>query len=196
MANEDKSKYFEELTRYQYANVAVRLANDKEDSQFAVGALEKLVDSFGIDKDIIEGLRKGAFASKEGIQTAMGIYAGKYQKALDGLNFNEFYDVRSKTISSILGDKANDVKKVFEEKYKDQTIGSVMKKYRQAAVKVEDDTGLFDEKAKEEAEKTMKKLQSIVQIIQLIEKRNYDELKNGATKDSYKKTISELLKEA
>ncbi|MDD5012449.1 MAG: hypothetical protein PHQ66_02280 [Candidatus Nanoarchaeia archaeon] len=197
MANEEtKPKYLEDLTRYNYANVAHRLLSNKEDAPFARGALEKLVGGFGVDKDILEGLKAGTFASKEGIQTAIQIYAGKYEKALGSLSIPEFYDVRYGSLKSILGDEdANKAKAVFE-KYKDQTVGSITKKFRQANAKLEDDTELFDEKAKEEAEKTMKKLAPIYQLIQLLEKRNYEELRNGAMKDTYKQMINESLKEA
>jgi len=197
MANEEnKSKYLEDLTRYSYANVAGRLLSNKEDAPFAVGALEKLVSSFGVDKDILEGLKAGTFASEKGIQTAIQIYNGKYQKTLGTLSIPEFYSVRYGTLKSILGDEeASKAKSVFE-KYKDQTIGGIMKKFRQANTKLEDDTGLFDDKAKEEAEKTLKKLAPIYNLITLLEKRNYEELRNGAMKDTYKQMINESLKEA
>lgn len=195
MANEDKPKYLEDLTRYSYANVGLRLLSNKEDAPFARGALEKLVDSFGVDKDILDGLKAGTFASKEGVQTAIQIYAGKYQKALGSLDVPEFYDVRSGILKSLLGEKANEAKTVFE-KYKGQTVDSITKKFRQANAKLEDDTGLFDDKAKEEAEKTLRKLAPIYNLITLLEKRNYEELKNGATKSTYKEMINESLKEA
>jgi hypothetical protein len=193
---QQKPKYLEDLARYQYADVAFRLYSNKADAQFAPSALEKLVNNFGVDKDVLEGLKAGTFASKKGIETAIGIYAGKYQKILGSLDVTEFYNTRYNILKSLLGDeKANEAKSVFE-KYKGQTVTSITKKYSQAQAILKDQTGLFDEKKKEEAKKTFEKLAPITNLINLLEQRNYEELKNGATKDSYKKMITEALKQA
>ncbi|MCL5018385.1 MAG: hypothetical protein M1416_01305 [Candidatus Pacearchaeota archaeon] len=196
MGDEQKPKYLEDIARYQYADVANRLGSNEADAPFARGALEKLVDSFGVDKDILEGLKAGTFASEEGVAKAIQIYHGKYQKALGSCDVTEFYNLRYNTLKSLLGDeKANEAKSVFE-KYKGQTVGSITKKYTQAQAIVNDKTGLFDDKKKEEAQKTIKKMEAIFHLIQTIEKRNYDELKNSATKSAYKESINELLKVA
>jgi len=196
MTEENKPKYLEDLARYSYANVAGKLYQNESDRPFARGALEKLVESFNVDKDVLEGLKAGTFASEEGIAKAIGIYAGKYQKALGSLSVPEFYDIRSGILKSILGDeKAKEAQAVFE-KYKDQTVDSIIKKYSQARAILEDKTGLFDEKKKEEAQKTIKKVEAIYSLITLLEKRNYEELRNGATKPTYKEMINEALKEA
>jgi hypothetical protein len=193
---QEKPKYLEDITRYQYADVALRLASNEADAPFAKGALEKLVDGFGLDKDLIEGLKQGTFASEEGIGKAIQIYAGKYEKAIGSADVTEFYDVRYSTLKSLLGDeKANESKAIFE-KYKGQTVGSIRKKVAQAQTKIKDKTGLFDEKAKDEAKKTVEKFKPIISIIELLEQRNYDELKNSATKSGYKEMLSEALKKA
>jgi hypothetical protein len=196
MTEENKPKYLEDLARYQYADVAARLGSSEETAPFAKGALEKLVDSFGVDKEILEGLKAGTYASEEGINTAIGIYAGKYEKALGSMNVTEFYDTRSGILKSILGDeKANEAKAVFE-KYKEQTVGSIKKKVSQAQMISKDKTGYFNDKQKEDAKKTIEKLGSIMTLISLLEQRNYEELRNGATKPTYKETFGELLKKA
>ena len=128
MAEEEIPQYVQDLNRYQYANVAARFASREEDAQFVPSALEKLVSGFGIDKDLIEGLKQGTMASEEGIKTAVGIYAEKYQKSLGNLNVSEFYDVRYPTLKSILGEaKATEAKETFE-KYSEQSIASINKK--------------------------------------------------------------------
>lgn len=196
MEKENKPKYLEDITRYQYADTALRLISNESDAPFARGALEKLVDSFGVDKDVLEGLKAGTFASEDGIKTAIQIYAGKYEKAIGSADVTEFYDVRYNILKSLLGDeKANESKSIFE-KYKGQTVGSIIKKVAQAQAIIKDKTELFDDKKKEEAQKTLKKFGAIYNLIQIIEKRNYEELKNGATKSTYKEMINETLKEA
>ncbi len=196
MTEENKPKYLEDLARYQYADVAERLGSNKETAPFARGALEKLVDSFGVDKEILEGLKAGTYASEQGINTAIGIYAGKYEKALGSMNVAEFYNVRSGILKSILGEeKANEAKAVFE-KYKDQSVGSIKKKASQSDMILNDKTGYFNDKQKEEAKKTLEKLGPIISLITLLEQRNYEELRNNATKSTYKETFTELLKKA
>ena len=196
MTEEEIPQYIQDLERYQFGNVAARLYSKEEDAPFARGALEKLVSGFNVDKDILEGLKAGTFASEEGIKTAAGIYAGKYKKSLETLKVSEFYDVRFSTLKSLLGDaKAAEAKETFE-KYKDQSIGSIMKKISEAQAKLDDKTGLFDEAAKAEAQKTIDKFGPIFNIIQVLEQRRYEELRNDATKSTYKEMITESLKKA
>lgn len=196
MTEENKPKYLEDLARYQYADVALRLGSNEETAPFARGALEKLVDSFGVDKDILDGLKKGTYASQEGINTAIQIYSEKYEKALGSMNVSEFYGVRSGILNSILGEeKAKEAATVFE-KYKEQTVGSIKKKVSQAQMISKDATGYFNDKQKEDAKKTLEKLGPIMNLISIIEQRNYEELRNSATKGVYKEMFTEFLKKA
>jgi hypothetical protein len=193
MAEEEIPKYIQDLNRYQYADVAARLGSNEETAQFMPSALEKLVSGFGIDKDLIEGLKAGTLASEEGIKAAVGIYSGKYQKALGTLNFSEFYDVRYSTIKSLLGEeKAMEAKATFE-KYKDKSIASINKKVEQAKAILKDKTGLFNDEQKAEAKKTIEKLGSLYSLISTIEQRKFEELRNDATKQAYKDDLTELL---
>jgi len=193
MTEEQKPKYLEDLTRYQYANVAGRFMMNKEDSRFIPGALEKMVDSFGIDKDMIEGFKAGAFASKEGVETATKIYAQKYHQALENLSLSEFYDVRSGTLKSLFGDEKAEEYKSFFGKYEGQTVGSIVKKITQSQTIINDQTGLFDEEKKKEAKKTLEKYASISNVIKLLEDRNFEELRSGATKLTYKELIKKEI---
>ena len=195
MTEEIKPKYLEEITRYQYADVSARLGSDKQTAPFAVGALEKLVDSFGMDKDMISGLREAAFASEEGIATAVKIYSEKYQNALNQSKVTEFYNLRLPTLTSLLGEeKAKEAQAVFE-KYSKDTIGSITSKVNKAQAIMNSGNG-FNNKEKEEAKKTLEKLGAIFNLIQLLEQRNYEELRNGATKSTYKDMITESLSKA
>jgi len=201
MAEEAKpAKYLEDVVLYQYADVARKLLSNEETAMFASGGLEKMVGDFekilGDNKGILDGFKAGALGSKEGTETAINIYAGKYQNALGKMNVSEFYNLRLKILTSILGEeKAEEAKAVFE-KYGEQTVGSIMKKIKQAEAKLNDETGLFDEKAKEEATKTIQKLVPIHTLIHLLEQRNYEELMPGATKSIYKKLIADALQKA
>ncbi len=189
----EKPPYFEDLNRYQYANIAARFSTSEETAPFAASALEKLISGFNLDKDVLEGLKAGTFASKEGIETAINVYAGKYQKALNSFTLPEFYEVRFSTLKSVLGEEKANAAKEFFEKYKDQTIGSVIKKVSQAKAKIEDQTGLFDDKAKEEAKKTLEKLNPLAKVISFLENRKFEEMRADATKSAYKENLTQLL---
>jgi hypothetical protein len=193
MTEEETPKYIEDLNRYQYADVAARFASKEEDTQFVPSALEKLVSGFNVDKDILEGLKQGTFASAEGIKTAVSIYAAKYQKSLGTLNVSEFYDVRFSTLKSLLGEeKAKEAKEIFE-KYKGQSVASITKKFEQANAILKDKTGLFDEEKKAEAKKTEEKLKPLYMLIQTLEERRFEELRNDATKSVYRDSVIEYL---
>ena len=201
MEKEDqKPKYLEDIALYQYADVAKRLASNEQTAPFASGGLEKMIGDFGKilgeNKELLDGFKAGAFASKEGIEIAINIYAGKYQNALGKMNVSEFYDLRLKTLTSLLGDeKAEEAKAVFA-KYEGQSVNSIRKKVIQANAILKDKTELFDEKQKEEAKKTIERLSPIYSLITLLEERNYEELMPGATKSVYKEMITEALEKA
>ncbi|MEK6827507.1 MAG: hypothetical protein AABX99_03425 [Nanoarchaeota archaeon] len=196
MTEEEIPQYIQDLNRYQYADVAARLGSSEDTAQFVPGALEKLVSGFGVDKDILEGLKQGTLASKEGIQTAVKVYAGKYHKSLETLKVSEFYDVRYSTLKSLLGEgKATEAAEIFG-KYAEQSISSITKKISQAQAILKDKTGLFDDAKKAEAKKTIEKLGAIHDLITLLEERKFEEIRNDATKQYYKENITELLTKA
>lgn len=201
MTEETKTpKYLEDIALYQYADVAARLASNEQTAPFVSGGLEKMVGDFekvlGSNKELLDGFKAGAFASEEGIKIAMSIYAKKYRDALGKVNIPEFYTLRLKTLTSVLGkEKAEEAQAVFA-KYEGQTLGSIRKKYEQANAISNDKNDLFDEKRKEDAKKTIQKLSAIYNIINLLESKNYEELMPGATKSVYKQLITEALEKA
>ncbi|VVB83810.1 Uncharacterised protein [uncultured archaeon] len=191
----EENKNLENLARYQYADVSARLYSNEQTAPFAKGALEKLIEKMdSSSKDIAEGFYKGAFATEEGMKIAISINAKKYQDALNGLNVAEFYEARLGTLKSVLGDEKTEEAKSIFEKYSGQTIGSINKKFEQANAILKDKTGLFDDKKKDEAKKTIEKLTPLYTLINLIEQRNYETLIPSATKSTYKEEITEALK--
>lgn len=201
MTEESKTaKYLEDIALYQYADVSARLMSNEQTAKFAGGGLERLVSDFekvlGENKDILEGFKQGALASEEGIKIATANYAAKYEKALGKLNLSEFYNLRLKTLTSMLGNKKAEEAKTIFEKYEGQTVGTIRKKYEQAVIIMSDTHDLFDDKKKEEAKRTKEKLEPIYSLIKFLEDRNYEELMPGATKSVYKKLISDALDKA
>ena len=201
MAEEEKKRYLEDIATLRYADVAQRMGSDPNAKPFVMGALEKLVSdvakTVGGDKAyLLEGLEKGTLASEKGVATATAIYSKIYKDAFGKLNFSEYYGLRLKQLTSILGkEKAEKAKDAFA-KYEGQTLGSVMKKYEQAVAILEDDKDLFDEKKKEEAKKTKEKLEGLYQIISSVELWNYWDLMPGAAKNLLKEHLSDALDKA
>jgi hypothetical protein len=194
------SKYLEDIALYQYADVAARLASNEQTAQFASGALEKLVGDFkkalGDKAGILEGFRAGAMASEEGINMAIRTYAGEYETALGKIDVVDFYNLRLKTLTSVMGKEDAEAAKPVFEKYKGQTIASIKQKVNQANAKLKDKTGLYDKKQKEEARAVFEKLAPIYNIITLAEQRNYEELMPSTTKSVYNQMFKENLSKA
>ena len=196
------SKYLEDIALYQYADVAARLASNEQTAQFAVGGLERMVRDFekklednNLDKNMLKGVRL-LMASKEGINMAVRAYAEDYENALGKLDVVDFYNLRLKTLTSVMGKEDAEAAKNIFEKYKGQTVSSIKKKIAQANAKLKDKTGLFDEKQKEEAKAIIEKLGPIYNIITLAEQRNYEELSVGATKSVYNQMFKDNLGKA
>ncbi len=185
----ENQNYLEDLKLYQYADVAGRLASDKKTAIFAKGALEKLLEQMDPkSRNLADSFVEAAFASEEGNKIAISKNMEKYQNALNNLTVSEFYDVRKGLLK-----KSEEYKEVFE-KYQGQTVGSIMKKYEQSQKIVNDKDDLFDEKRKEEAKKTIEKLERIYNVISLLEQKNYFGLIKGATEGTFDKLIGGLLK--
>ena len=199
MAKEESKtgKYLEQIAELKYADVAKRMASDASTAPYVMGALEKMVSdvkkALGDKSYLVEGAFAGTFASKDGINIATAIYSKLHDESLGKLNFSEFYDLRLKELTSMLGkEKAEKAKDAFA-KYGNQTVGSVMKKYEQAEAVLADEKGLFDEKKKEEAKNTKEKLESLYNIINGVELWNYWKLMPDAAKGPLGKTVSESI---
>ena len=198
MAEESKTaRYLEDIATLKYADVAKRMASDASTAPYMMGALERLVSdvkkTLGDKAYLVEGFEKGTFASKEGIGIAATIYSKIHDEALGKLNFSEFYGLRLKQLTSLLGkEKAEKVKNAFA-KYEGQTVGSIIKKYEQAEAILKDEKDLFDEKKKEEAKKTKEKLEDLYNIVNSVELWNYWDLMPGAAKNVLQKSVSEAI---
>ncbi len=199
----DLGKYLEDIALYQYGGVAGRLASNEQTAPFAVGGLEKLtaeikkkLEEKGLSTKILEGFRAGSMASREGINTAIGAYSNQYEDALGMLDVTDFYNLRFEQLKYALGEEKAVEAKVKFDKYKGQTVSSILKKISQANAILKDNTGLFDEKQKNEAKETLEKLRAIATLIELPEMINYEKLMPGATKDVYKQRIKDALDKA
>ena len=198
MAKEQETKrYLEDVVTLQYADVAMRMGSDQNLAPFMGGALEKLISdvktAIGEKGYLVEGLEKGALSNEEGKTIAAAIYSKMQKEAFGKMSFSEFYDLRLKQLTSLLGKEKAEKAKDALAKYEGQTIGSVLQKYSQAGAILEDKTGLYDEKKKKEAEKTKKDLESVYKIVSEVELWNYWELMPGAAKGILKKDISEAI---
>ncbi|MDO8528472.1 MAG: hypothetical protein Q7S06_01105 [Nanoarchaeota archaeon] len=200
----DLGKYLADAVLYQDADVALRLASNKETAQFAVGGLEALFEKLekeleknGLDKRILSGAKLASLSSKEGVNTAVGVYGEQYRRdALGMLRMPDFYTLRLNEITSILGEeKAKAAKAVFD-KYKEKTIGSIKQEVEQANEILESKSELYDEKQKEKANETLTKLMPIYNLIELFEQKNYDNLMPNAKKRGYERMATDFLSKA
>jgi len=198
MVEESKTaRYLEEIANLRYANVAKRMTSDASTAPYAIGALEKMVSdikkALGDKSYLVEGAFAGTFVSEDGRNIATAIYSQLHDEALGNLNFSEFYDLRLKELTSMLGkEKAEKAKDAFA-KYGNQTVGSIMEKYEQAQEILGSKSNLYDKKKKEEAKETKEKWENLYNIITGVELWNYWKLMPDAAKGPLGKTVSESI---
>src|SRR3989338_4538912 len=124
--------------KYQYGALAAHLASSKESGRYAPGALEVLAGSKGLNLgEDAEGFIRGTKASKEGIETATQIYAGKFEEKRGEYKLIELASGwYAPVLNSI--DKEDKDKIVAKLGRYDETLVSIIKKYRKASRIVQD----------------------------------------------------------
>ncbi|MBA7605873.1 hypothetical protein ES703_13008 [subsurface metagenome] len=171
----------DDLKRYQYGRLAGRLYQSEEGRNFIPGALEQLMNSLHEDA----ALSTGVAIKHGGEEDIIGIYSGKYQKALNSINIEEYLKqagIDTKTIKDNFG-------QFFSENY--EIINS---KIEEAKDILKGRGYKFLEGEKEKARENIKKYGAIYSLINLLESRKFENLRGEVAGENYSKSIDELSK--
>ena len=179
----------EDLTRYQYGSLAGRLLQSKEGQMYTPGALEQLASDLGIEESA-EGFINGAMASKEGLETAVMTYAGKYEKAVSELTIKDLYNTYRECFEDGLSDEE---KEIVKNKYvsSDVNVGEIKEKIS----KLQHQAQSPDEKEREKAKKGLEKYQDVIQMLVIIQDNLYKNLLPKSIERTNQGRLKELAKE-
>ncbi|MEK6906787.1 MAG: hypothetical protein AABW81_04150 [Nanoarchaeota archaeon] len=189
---EKLAKSFNDLNKYEFGNVAIR-ALSQDDISTSVGALKQLASDFGNGADY-EAFVDYTLSSEDGIKKASSVYGKKFREVIEGIQIGDLYGKRYNSIltSYLSGDNLSKAEKVLTD-FKENTYGSIVKKYSQAEEILKSNTGNFTEDQKIEAKKTKDKYKSIVSLLNLLETAKYEELRPKAVKNSLKLQFNDYV---
>jgi len=191
---EAQKNYLNDLKTYSYGAVAGRALKDGDANRANV-SLDKLVeDMFKGEEDKLDGLLAGIYATEKGTQTAVSVYASKYQNALANLTVSNLWNFSGDLSDKYIGDLKS---KATEEvgKFGDVEFGKIQEKYLSAKEIVDSKTKNFSKEKKEKAEKDVKKYEKVMITIQTLEDAYLDKYNSGVTDESRKLLFKNLYGE-
>lgn len=194
MAEEKKYTYKpEDIERYRPIALAPEFVEKKD-----MGALEKtlleFVSGLGVKVDHdVESEVTFITSKPDRLEDYIGLYTGKYQKALRSSTLKELRNLYSDLFEKFY-DKENlpKVNKVFNS---DETYGDFIKKYVRVVEIVQSKTDNFTDEQKKKAESDLKELNKIIFPLTEFEKLKIDYLRKPINEESLKKTLNDAYKE-
>ena len=125
---QSQGRQLPDFMKYQYGALAGRLAQSEESGRYAPSALEMLAGSKGLNLgEEAQGFIRGTNASEDGIKTAIGIYAKKFQEKRGEYKPVELASWYSNVLSSISPEDAKKITGKLAEY--DETLSDINKKY-------------------------------------------------------------------
>ncbi len=178
--------------KYQYGALAARLLASNESSRYAPSALEVLAGSKGLNLgEEALGFIRGTQASEKGIQTAIDVYAGKFEEKrgqYKPVDMVAWYD-------SVLNDldKADKAKILATLGKHNETIDSIMKKMAKASHIVQGkETGANTPEQISEAEATVEKYKNVFTVIHTLDNYKFETLRPEAVNTARKQDLKNL----
>jgi len=193
MAKQTQTPKSYDFEKYQYGALAARLLASKENSRHAGSALEVLAGAKGLNLgEEALGFIRGTQASEKGIQTAIGVYAGKFGEERGKYKPSDF----AKWYAPVLGDldKEDKAKILGELNKHNETLGKIEEKFKKAAYITSDDApkGLFPDKDIEHAKKVIEKYGNLMYVLQALDEYKFDQLRADAVNETRKKDLKTL----
>lgn len=182
-----------DFMKYQYGALAGRLAQSEESGRYAPSALEMLAGSKGLNLgEEAQGFIRGTNASEDGIKTAIGIYAKKFQEKRGEYKPVELASWYSNVLSSISPEDAKKITGKLAES--DETLSDINKKYIAADHLLSGvNKGIkFDDEKIAQAKKIKEKYQLVLEVLGMLDNYTFEDLRTDAVKTARKTELNGL----
>ncbi|MEK6841826.1 MAG: hypothetical protein AABX91_01605 [Nanoarchaeota archaeon] len=182
-----------DFMKYQYGALAGRLAQSEESGRYAPSALEMLAGSKGLNLgEEAQGFIRGTNASEDGIKTAIGIYAKKFQEKRGEYKPVELASWYSNVLSSISPEDAKKITGKLAEY--DETLSDINKKYIAADHLLSGvNKGIkFDDEKIAQAKKIKEKYQLVLEVLGMLDNYTFEDLRTDAVKTARKTELNGL----
>ncbi len=194
MENKNKEMSKSEHKQFVYGNVAARLARNENDIKYIPASLDLLAKDLGLG-DKAEGFVQGAYASEKGIQTAITVYASKYEKEIGKLNVSSLFSEYSSVLAGAPEGVKSKIKTAFD-KYGGENWGKLQNIISKASFIANGKypEGTFSEEDKKKAGETVTKYQDFIQAQEMLDSYKFEESRAKAVEATKKKDLESLVK--
>ncbi|MEK6912865.1 MAG: hypothetical protein AABX26_02825 [Nanoarchaeota archaeon] len=190
---QSQGRQLPDFMKYQYGALAGRLAQSEESGRYAPSALEMLAGSKGLNLgEEAQGFIRGTNASEDGIKTAIGIYAKKFQEKRGEYKPVELASWYSNVLSSISPEDAKKITGKLAEY--DETLSDINKKYIAADHLLSGvNKGIkFDDEKIAQAKKIKEKYQLVLEVLGILDNYTFEDLRTDAVKTARKTELNGL----
>ena len=190
---QSQGRQLPDFMKYQYGALAGRLAQSEESGRYAPSALEMLAGSKGLNLgEEAQGFIRGTNASEDGIKTAIGIYAKKFQEKRGEYKPVELASWYSNVLSSISPEDAKKITGKLSEY--DETLSDINKKYIAADHLLSGvNKGIkFDDEKIAQAKKIKEKYQLVLEVLGMLDNYTFEDLRTDAVKTARKTELNGL----
>lgn len=187
---------YSSFEKYMYGALAARLGSSEESSRYAPNALELLAGSKGLNLgEEAEGFIKGTRASEEGIKTAIGIYAGKFNEKREEYKPSDLVAWYSPLLADLDSGDKDKITGILGKH--NESLKSINKKFKIALKIVKDSKDkdlkeLYTTERISEAEETLKKYEKIMQTLNVLDNYKFEGLRPDAVNEARKEDLKGL----
>lgn len=184
-----------DFQRYQYAGLAASLAASREGTMYVPGALEVLAGEKGLNLgEEALGFIKGTQASKEGIATAINVYAKKFQDERGKYKPVELSDWYASVLKGLK--KEEKAKILTALGVHNESLKGINEKYDRASYIASDDApeGIFTSDQIDGAKKALKKYEDLMALLNILDNYKFEELRQDAVEVTRKNSLEALAK--
>ncbi|MGA2130070.1 MAG: hypothetical protein ABSG05_00435 [Candidatus Pacearchaeota archaeon] len=170
-----------DFQKYQYGALAGRFLASKESGRYAPGALEVLAGAKGLDLgEEALGFIRGTQASEKGIQTAAGIYTGKFEEKRGEYTPAELANWYGPVLAYANLEKKDQDKILATLNEHDETLNAIREASEKANYIVDAPDGLFTDEQKDRAKKLVEKYQKVLLVINVLDNYKFESLRSDA----------------
>lgn len=184
-------------TKYEFADVAARLMNNKEDTDYVYSAADLLRENLRYNEEgealykefVIDD--KGEFVSEEARNKFINIYYKKYFEKKEKTTISQLYEENKEQLNQLSEEQRQRIKKEFE-KVSSETYGSILKKL-DIAKKISElpDSEIHPDR-KKQAKETLKEYSGISYALNIMEEYGYEEMRYKAIEKSKNNKFNKL----
>lgn len=163
-----------EFEKYAFGALAKQLY-ERGEKAYAAGALEALAGKDGLDLgEEAQGFIQGAYASENGIQTAIQIYQQTFAEKRGQEKIKDLFSWYNPILGNATSQQSANIQTIFDV---DETLGDVTNKVLEAQHILSSPQGMFNQAEIDAAKDTANKYQGVVELLGQLDNFMYEDMR-------------------